>query len=129
MEKTHDSVVIPMEAGWNDVGSWKSVWEISNKDNNGNSSSSYAILLNTTNTYVNSDTFVATIGIHNLVIVSTKDALLIADKDSVQDVKLVTEKLKLEKRTEHELHREVCRPWGKMIQLMLEMDFKSKELR
>ncbi len=128
MEKTHDSVVIPMEAGWNDVGSWKSVWEISKKDNNGNSSSSDAIFLNTTNTYVNSDTFVATIGIHNLVIVSTKDALLIADKDSVQDVKLVTEELKLEKRTEHELHREVCRPWGKYDSVDVGDGFQVKRI-
>tara|TARA_B100000989_G_scaffold138515_1_gene102990 strand:+ start:4405 stop:5805 length:1401 start_codon:yes stop_codon:yes gene_type:complete len=128
MEKTPDSVVILMEAGWSDVGSWKSVWEISKKDDNGNSSSSDVIFQNTTNTYVNSDTFVATIGIHNLVIVSTKDAILIADKESVQDVKLITEKLKLEDRTEHELHREVCRPWGKYDSVDVGDEFQVKRI-
>ena len=114
MEKTSDAVVVPMDAGWSDIGSWSSLWDISQKDEDGNSAHGDVILHNTYNSYVKTDRkLVAVIGVNELVIVSTKDALMVAHKDSVQDVKIITELLKTRMRSEWELSREVYRPWGK----------------
>ena len=114
MEKTEDAVVVPMAAGWSDIGSWSSLWDISQKDRNGNASHGDVILQETKNSYIRTDgKLVAAIGVDDLVIVSTKDVLVVAHKDSVQNVKIITEQLKQAKRTEWEVHREVCRPWGK----------------
>jgi len=114
MEKTDDAVVVPMDAGWSDIGSWSSLWEISEKDSNGNASYGDVILHESNNSYVRTDgKLVAVIGVDDLVIVGTKDVLLVAQKDSVQNVKTVVEKLKRDSRSEWEHHREVYRPWGK----------------
>ena len=114
MEKTSHAVVVPMDAGWSDIGSWSSLWDISEKDGEGNSTHGDVILHNTRNSYVRSDNkLVAVIGVDDLVVVSTKDALMVAHKDSVQDVKMITECLKAEARSEWQLSREVYRPWGK----------------
>ena len=114
MEKTDDSVVVPMDVGWNDIGSWSSLWAISEKDSNGNAINGDVILHESSNSYIRTDEkLVAAIGVDDLVIVSTKDVLVVAHKNSVQDVKVVADKLKNESRTEWEHHREVYRPWGK----------------
>ena len=114
MEKTPHAVVVPMDAGWSDIGSWSSLWDISEKDSEGNSTHGDVILHNTQNSYVRTDNqLVAVIGVDDLVVVSTKDALMIAHKDSVQDVKIATETLKARARSEWKLSREVYRPWGK----------------
>jgi mannose-1-phosphate guanylyltransferase len=114
MEKTEDAVVVPMDAGWSDIGSWSSLWDISKKDENGNSTHGDVLLHNSSNSYIRSDDkIVAVVGIDDLVIVDTKDALMVAHRDSVQDVKIITQKLKSQSRTEWESHREVYRPWGK----------------
>jgi len=114
MEKTADAVVVEMDAGWSDIGSWASLWDISKKDKNGNVSHGDVILHGTNNSFVRTDgKLVATVGVDNLIIVSTKDALMVAHKDSAQDAKIIVQKLKDDKRTEWELNREVCRPWGK----------------
>ena len=114
MEKTGDAVVVPMDAGWNDIGSWSSLWDVSDKDEAGNASSGDTVLLNTTNSFVRSDDkLVALVGIDDVVVISTKDATLVAHKDSVQDAKIIASQLKAEGRSEWELHREVYRPWGK----------------
>ena len=114
MEKTSRAVVVPMDVGWSDIGSWSSLWDISQKDDDGNSAHGDVILHNTYNSYVKTDQkLVAVIGVNDLVIVSTKDALMVAHKDSVQDVKIITELLKTRMRSEWELSREVYRPWGK----------------
>ena len=114
MEKTSHAVVVPMDAGWSDIGSWSSLWDVSEKDGEGNSTHGDVILHNTCNSYVKSDnTLVAVIGVDDLVVVSTKDALMVAHKDSVQDVKMITESLKIQARSEWQLSREVYRPWGK----------------
>jgi mannose-1-phosphate guanylyltransferase len=114
MEKTADAVVVPMNASWSDIGSWSSLWDISGKDCNGNATFGDVIVHETNNSYVRTDgKLVAAIGLDDLVIVSTKDVLVVAHKDSVQDVKVVAQKLKKESRTEWEHHREVYRPWGK----------------
>ena len=114
MEKTSQAVVVSMDAGWSDIGSWSSLWDISEKDGDGNSTHGDVILHNTHNSYVKTDErLVAAIGVNDLVIVSTKDALLVAHKDSVQDVKIITANLKARSRREWELNHEVFRPWGK----------------
>jgi len=114
MEKTSRAVVVPMDVGWSDIGSWSSLWDISQKDDDGNSAHGDVILHNTYNSYVKTDRkLVAVIGVNDLIIVSTKDALMVAHKDSVQDVKIITELLKTRMRSEWELSREVYRPWGK----------------
>lgn len=114
MERTHHSVVVPMDAQWCDVGSWSSLWDISNKDSNGNVTHGDVIYHNSSNNYVYAEnSLVATIGADDLVIVQTKDALLIAKQDQVQDIKKVVDVLKRENRSEHVAHREEYRPWGR----------------
>lgn len=113
MEKTSDAVVIPMDAGWNDVGSWSSLWEISDKDAYGNVNRGDVILTDSHNNYVSAESLlVSTIGVDNLVIIQTKDAILVSNKDKVQDVKKIVEELKRCGRKEYSTHREVYRPWG-----------------
>jgi mannose-1-phosphate guanylyltransferase len=114
MEKTQDAVVVPLDAGWNDIGSWTALWEESPKDNNGNAVKGDAILQNTRNCLVHSnERLVATIGLEDIVIVDTKDAVMVAHKDKIQDVKAIVAQLKAQGRNEWQLHREVYRPWGK----------------
>jgi mannose-1-phosphate guanylyltransferase len=114
MENTSDAVVVPMDAGWSDIGSWSSLWDISPKDEDGNVTKGDVMLHGSKNSYVNSsDRLVVTLNIDNLVVVDTKDVLLVADKDKVQDVKLIAEELRKIDRPEWHLHREVYRPWGK----------------
>ena len=114
MEKTADAMVVPMDAGWRDIGSWSSLWDVSNKDADGNAVQGDVMLHASTNSYVRaSDQLVAAVGVDNLVVVATKDVVMVADKDSVQDVKLIAQKLKEQARSEWELNREVYRPWGK----------------
>jgi len=114
MEKTADAVVVPIDAGWSDIGSWSSLWDISNKDKCGNSSLGDVVLHQSKNCYVRTDNkLVAAVGLEDIVIVDTKDALMVAHKDSVQDAKIIAQQLKYNARSEWELHREVYRPWGK----------------
>lgn len=114
MENTADAVVVPLDAGWNDIGSWSSLWDVGDKDEAGNVAMGDAMLHETRNSYVRADDqFVATVGVEDLVIVSTKDAVLVAHQDRAQDAKIIAEQLKGESRSEWELHREVYRPWGK----------------
>ena len=114
MEKSQDVVVVPMDAGWSDVGSWSSLWDISAKDENQNVIKGDVIAVDSTSNYIYAENkLVSTVGVDNLVIIETKDAILVASKDKVQDVKMVVNILKEAGRTEHKLHREVYRPWGK----------------
>ena len=114
MEKTTDAVVVPMNAGWSDVGSWSSLWDVSPKDVSGNSVHGDVVLHNASNSYIRTDNkLVAALGVDDLVIVSTKDVVMVAQKDSVQDVKIVVQQLQEKTRPECSIHREVYRPWGK----------------
>jgi mannose-1-phosphate guanylyltransferase len=114
MEKTSDAVVVPMDAGWNDIGSWTSLWDVSDKDESGNVRQGDVMLIDTKNSFIRADEkLVALVGLDDVVVVSTKDATLVARKDKVQDAKVVASQLKTEGRSEWELHREVYRPWGK----------------
>ncbi|EHB1437506.1 mannose-1-phosphate guanylyltransferase/mannose-6-phosphate isomerase, partial [Salmonella enterica subsp. enterica serovar Cerro] len=113
MEHTADAVVMPMDAGWSDVGSWSSLWEISAHTPEGNVHHGDVISHKTENSYVYAESgLVTTVGVKDLVVVQTKDAVLIADRHAVQDVKKVVEKIKADGRHEHHMHREVYRPWG-----------------
>jgi len=114
MENTKDAVVVPLDAGWNDIGSWTALWEESSKDHNGNASKGDTQLLDTRNCLVHSnERLVATVGLDDIVIVETKDAVMVAHKDKVQNVKEIVELLKAAGRKEWQIHREVYRPWGK----------------
>ena len=114
MEKTDAAMVVPMDAGWSDVGSWSALWDVSSKDENNNVSKGDVIVVNTVNSYLHAENkLIATVGIDNLIVVETKDAILVANKDQVQDVKSIVNELKKAGRSEYKLHREVYRPWGK----------------
>ncbi|MCN6838107.1 mannose-1-phosphate guanylyltransferase/mannose-6-phosphate isomerase [Escherichia coli] len=114
MEKTQDCVLIPLDADWSDIGSWTSLWEISEKDEHENVSHGDVINYNSRNNYIYSEgSLISTVGVNNLIIVQTKDALLVAQQDNVQDIKKIVEILKKQKRSEHISHREVYRPWGR----------------
>lgn len=114
MEKTDSAVVVPLDADWNDVGAWSSLWEVTDKDADGNAVRGDVMTHNTQDCLIHStNKLVATVGLKGVVIVETKDAVLVADKKQVQDVKKIVEQLKAQERTEHQLHREVYRPWGK----------------
>ena len=92
MENTEDATVVPMDAGWNDIGSWSSLWDVSEKDADSNAVQSDVMLHSSTNSYVRaSDRLVAAVGIDNLVVVATKDVVMVASKDNVQDVKLIAQ--------------------------------------
>ncbi|MCE7626706.1 mannose-1-phosphate guanylyltransferase/mannose-6-phosphate isomerase [Vibrio fluvialis] len=113
MEKTIDAVVCPMDADWSDVGSWSSLWEVSEQSEAENVLRGDVVVEDTKRCYVNSSSrLVATVGVENLVIVDTQDALLVAHRDKVQDVKNVVSSLKEQGRSEFQYHREVYRPWG-----------------
>lgn len=114
MEKSKSVVVVPMDAGWSDVGSFSALWEVSAKDKNQNVIKGDVIAVDSSNNYIYAENkLVSTVGVDNLVIIETKDAILVANKDQVQNVKTIVEKLKGAGRTEHKIHREVYRPWGK----------------
>jgi mannose-1-phosphate guanylyltransferase len=114
MEKTDAAAVVPLDAGWSDVGSWSSLWETaSNKDRDRNVVIGDVILDGVHNSYINSEQrLISVIGLDDVVVVETKDAILVANMNKVQDIKNVVNQLKAEKRPEFEFHREVFRPWG-----------------
>lgn len=114
MEKTQHAVVIPMDAGWSDVGSWSALWEVSEKDHDGNVSHGDAILEDTKDCFIYApNKLVAGVGLKDIVVIETKDAVLVADKNKVQEVKKIVAWLKSENRAEYRDHREIYRPWGK----------------
>lgn len=114
MEQTNKAVVVALDAGWSDVGSWAALWDINDKDYNGNVSKGDVITHDTSNSYIYSESaLVTTVGLNDIVVVQTKDAVLIADRTSVQYVKSIVDKIKCAGRFEHHIHREVFRPWGK----------------
>jgi len=129
MEKTDKGVVVPMACGWSDVGSWSSLWEIGGKDGNGNVSSGDTILHSTQDSYIHSSSrLVTTIGVDNIVVVETADAILVADKRHVQDVKAIVSTLKLEQREEVNSHTKVYRPWGSYESLVVAERFQVKRI-
>ncbi|MCX5876717.1 MAG: mannose-1-phosphate guanylyltransferase/mannose-6-phosphate isomerase [Deltaproteobacteria bacterium] len=113
MERARDTVVVPLDCAWSDVGSWEALWEIGEQDGKGNIFIGNVLAEDVTGSYVHAgDSLVAAIGVSNLIIVETKDALLVAAKDRTQEVKTIVKRLQLEKREEVRLHKKVFRPWG-----------------
>ena len=106
-------LVTPLSAGWSDVGAWESLWQVLPKDNKGNVPQGDVILHSCHNSLVISENrLVACVGIKDVVVVETPDAILVAHKDKTQDVKKIVDSLKQEERTEGQLHRKIFRPWG-----------------
>lgn len=113
MEKTDDAVVVSLNAGWSDVGSWSALSDLMSRDEQANTLSGDVLAQDTENCFVMSkNRLVATLGVSDLVIVETKDAILVAHKNKVQEIKSLVKALKRQGRTEHLAHREVFRPWG-----------------
>ena len=108
-----DIRMVELEAGWNDLGAWEAVWQVADKDSRGNASSGDAIIKDSSNTLVHATSrLVSAVGLSNIVIIETPDAVMVADRERSQDVKLIVNQLGSEKRAEHVLHRKVHRPWG-----------------
>ncbi|GAB2724566.1 mannose-1-phosphate guanylyltransferase/mannose-6-phosphate isomerase [Halomonas garicola] len=113
MEKTESAAMVSLDAGWSDIGSWSALWEVSDKDANDNVLRGDVLAEATSHTLVQAEhRLVATLGVEDLVVVETKDAVLVAHKGKVQDVKQVVARLKKAERSEYHNHREVYRPWG-----------------
>lgn len=105
--------VVPLDAGWSDVGSWSALWDVANKDSEGNVAKGDVMLYNSRNCYAQSDKkLVALVGLDDVVVVESDDAIMVSRKDRVQDVKKIVERLKAQERPEASLHRKVFRPWG-----------------
>jgi mannose-1-phosphate guanylyltransferase/mannose-6-phosphate isomerase len=113
MEKTDKAMVVPLDAGWNDVGSWSALWDVTAKDSNGNAINGDVLTVDTHNSYIHAENkLVAAIGVEDMVIIETADAVMIAPKDRVQEVKDIVGQLKAAQRAEAEVHRKIYRPWG-----------------
>lgn len=114
MEKTDRAAVIPMDCGWNDAGSWEALWEMKNKDADGNVIHGSSYNLDTKDCYIkcNEGPLVATIGVKDLVIISTKDCIMVAHKNRSNDVKKLVEIIHDDNQALVDEHREVYRPWG-----------------
>ena len=129
MEKTDAAGVLPVEIGWNDVGSWAALWEVSEQDADGNAHHGDVIAIDSRNSYAYARRLVALVGVEDLVVVETDDAVLVARKDKVQQVKDVVARLKADARTQAVLHREVHRPWGSYDSVDMGDGFQVKRIR
>jgi mannose-1-phosphate guanylyltransferase/mannose-6-phosphate isomerase len=106
-------VVLPLQAGWSDVGAWDALWQVLPKDAAGNVAQGDVLLQDCSDTLaLSDDRLLACVGVRDLVVVATPDAILVAHKDKTQDVKKIVDTLKQRKRTEGQIHRKVFRPWG-----------------
>ena len=112
MEKTAHAAVVPLDAGWSDVGSWAALWEVSEKDDNGNAHHGDVIEIDCKNTYAHGNRLIAMVGLEDVVVVETDDAVMVGHRDRIQDVKEVVARIKRDGRTEAVAHRKVYRPWG-----------------
>ena len=129
MEQTELAAVVPADIGWSDIGSWKSLWQASSKDQSNNVIKGDVLTELSNNCHIHADhRLVAAVGAQNLVIVETADAVLVADKSSVQNVKQLVDQLKLNERKETTLHRKVYRPWGSYEGIDIDDKFQVKRI-
>nr|WP_277928893.1 mannose-1-phosphate guanylyltransferase/mannose-6-phosphate isomerase [Luteimonas aquatica] len=129
MEKTDHAMVLPVDIGWNDVGSWSALWDVSEQDGEGNAHHGDVIAVDTRNSYAYARRLVALVGVDDLVVVETDDAVLVARKDRVQQVKDVVARLKADQRSHAVLHREVQRPWGSYDSIDADDGFQVKRIK
>lgn len=113
LEKTDKAVVVPLDAGWSDVGSWSALWDVSDKDQNGNAIFGDVLIHNTRNSHIYSESkLIAAVGVKDVVVVETDDAVLVASMNQSQQVKKIVEQLQAQGRSQVNHHRKVYRPWG-----------------
>jgi mannose-1-phosphate guanylyltransferase len=129
MEKTQHAAVVPLDAEWNDVGAWPAVWEVLQKDTQGNAHQGDVIIESSNNNYVHANhRLVSLLGVEDLMVIETSDVVLVTHKDHAQDVKKIVDQLKKSKRTEHETHRKVYRPWGAYDSIDSGKNFQVKRI-
>jgi len=129
MEKSGNSSMVPLDAGWSDVGSWSALQDVCESDESGNTLDGDALIHNCEGTYVQAESrLVAAVGLKDIIVVETKDAVLVADRGQSQDVKELVDRLKEDERDETKLHRQVFRPWGSYDSLESEANFQVKRL-
>ena len=130
MERTELAAMVPMDAGWSDVGSWQSLWEGGQKDPADNVVKGNVMLESVTKSYVNAgERLVTVIGLDNVIVIDTKDAVMVADKSSAEDIKAMVDTLKSQGRPEYHSHREVFRPWGSYDALDSGSRFQVKRIK
>ena len=129
MEHTQKAAIVPVEMGWSDIGSWEALWDASDKDNGGNALKGDVLHHATRNSYLRSEgPLVAAVGVEDLIVVATKDAVLVSRKDASQDVKKIVEQLDQAGRELHLTHRKVFRPWGAYEGLDIGDNFQVKRI-
>lgn len=129
MEHTALGAVVPLDCGWSDVGAWSTLWEVSARDAEGNVVHGDVLVEDTRNSYLRSESrLLATAGVDDLVVVETADAVLVAHREKVQDIKRVVERLRALGRPEAEVHRRVYRPWGSYESLIEAGRFQVKRI-
>ena len=129
MEKTGQAAVIPLDCGWNDVGSWSAFWGIDEEDEEGNVVHGDVVMHDVEDTYIRAESrLVAAVGVDNLVVVETPDAVLVSDADRVQEVKKIVELLSESDRDEVFTHTRVYRPWGSYESLVNAERFQVKRI-
>ena len=129
MEHTSDGAVVSLDCDWSDIGAWSALWEAGSKDASGNVTEGDVVLDNTSNSYIRSQSrLVTTTGVKDLVVVETADAVLVADRHSVQDVKNIVNALKSASRGEADTHHRVFRPWGSYESLIVGERFQVKRI-
>lgn len=129
MEKTKSAVVVPLASDWNDVGAWAAIWDVSAQDSSGNVVLGDVITDQVSGSYLRAESrLLAAVGVENLVIVETADAVLVADKDQVQQVKRVVDQLKKSERSEAAHHTRVFRPWGAYEAIVSGSRFQAKRI-
>jgi mannose-1-phosphate guanylyltransferase/mannose-6-phosphate isomerase len=129
MEKTSKAAMLPLDVSWSDLGSWRSIWEVAPHDADGNVVSGDAMLVDTRNSYVHSQgALVSALGVEDMIIIQTQDAMLVTKQDRAQDVGKLVAQLKLSNRREHEQHVRNYRPWGFFETLSLGPRFQVKLL-
>ncbi len=129
MEKTATGAVVSLDCGWSDVGAWSALWDVAERDGDGNVSKGDVMLDNCSDSYFRSDSrLLAATGVANLVVVETADAVLVADRSRVQDVKRIVNRLKDQRRPEVSQHRRVYRPWGSYESLVMSERFQVKRI-
>ncbi len=129
MEKTRSAVMVPLNAGWSDVGSWAALHDVSESDDNGNMLIGDVIVHDCRNSYISSESrLVAAVGLNDCVVVETKDSVLVTAKDRSQDVKYIVDGLIKSDREEAKLHRQVFRPWGSYDSIDGDDGFQVKRL-